>query len=165
MEPSLDNRQLEMLFDIAKEKENNDVMEEIFRLISEQAYFLTCVNFSKKPVIQKDGSLLLEKNTDIKFPLLANSAKETYYPAFSSRMELDLWKQDLEKTTILTLCIDDYVDLLRNDPSVSGIVINPFNQSFIVSKEMLEHVLDVRHQNKPFDKRHTILQDLQRGQK
>ena len=69
------------------------------------------------------------------------------------------------KTTVLTLCIDDYVDLLRNDPSVSGIVINPFNQSFIVSKEMLEHVLDVRHQNKPFDKRHTILQDLQRGQK
>ena len=71
------------ILDIAKEKENNDVMEEIFRLISEQAYFLTCVNFSKKPVIQKDGSLLLEKNTDIKFPLLANSAKETYYPAFS----------------------------------------------------------------------------------
>ena len=67
MEPSLDNRQLEMLFDIAKEKEDNDVMEEIFRLISEQAYFLTCVNFSKKPVIQKDGSLLLEKIPTLSF--------------------------------------------------------------------------------------------------
>lgn len=163
MEPSLDNRQLETLFDIAKEQEKTEIMEEIFRLISEEAYFLTCVNFSKKPVIQKDGSLLLEKNTDIKFPLLANNEKQTFYPAFTSRMELDLWKQDLEKNTVLTLCIDDYVDLLRNDPSVSGIVINPFHQSFIVSKEMLEHILDVRHQNKPYDKRHTILQDLKRG--
>lgn len=164
MQPSLDNRQLCLLLDVLKEKEDSQLMEEAFRLISEESYFLTAVNFSKKPVVQKDGSLLLEKNTDIRFPLLANNKKETFYPAFTSQMELDKWKQNLDETTILTLCVDDYVDLLNNDPTVWGIVINPFNQSFLVSKEMLRHILEVRKQNKPFDHRHTILQDLKRGQ-
>lgn len=160
MEPSLDNRQLCILLDVLKEREDSDVLEETFRLIAEQSYFLGVVNFSKQPIVQKDGSLRLQPMTEIKFPMLVNGDKQTFYPAFTDYMELKKWDQNSDQGMALPFCIDDYVEILEQDPTVSGIVINAFNQSFIVYKEMLQHLLEVRKQNKPYDKRRTFLQDI-----
>ena len=154
------NRQLCILLDVLKEREDSDVLEETFRLIAEQSYFLGVVNFSKQPIVQKDGSLRLQPMTEIKFPMLVNGDKQTFYPAFTDYMELKKWDQNSDQGMALPFCIDDYVEILEQDPTVSGIVINAFNQSFIVYKEMLQHLLEVRKQNKPYDKRRTFLQDI-----
>jgi hypothetical protein len=149
-----------ILLDVLKEREDQDVLEEAFRLIAEQSYFLGVVYFSKQPIMQKDGSLRLQPMTEIKFPMLVNNEKQTFYPAFTDYMELKKWDQNGDQGMALPFCIDDYVEILEQDNTVSGIVINAFNQSFIVYKEMLEHLLEVRKQNKPYDKRRTFLEDI-----
>ena len=160
MTPNLDNRVLVGLLDYLKEKSDKDYMEEMFRMIAEESYFLTPVSFSKKPIIQRDGALRLENDTKLQFPTVRNEEGKAYYPVFTDRMELEKWDIDFNVHTVLTLCIDDYVEMLSMDKENAGIVLNPFNQSFIIDKDFLIHLLQVRKENKPEDVRKTILDGL-----
>ena len=50
--------------------------------------------------------------------------------------------------------------MLTLDNENAGIVLNPFNQSFIIDKDFLIHLLQVRKENKPEDVRKTIMDGL-----
>jgi hypothetical protein len=160
MTPNLDNRVLVTILGYLKEKNDEELAEELFRMIAEESYFLSPVSFSKKPIIQRDGSLRLENDTKLRFPTVRNEEGKAYYPAFTERSELQKWDIDFNIHTVLTLCIDDYVDMLTLDNENAGIVLNPFNQSFIIDKDFLIHLLQVRKENKPEDVRKTILDGL-----
>ena len=83
-----------------------------------------------------------------------------YYPAFTSLDELEKWQdEEVKNASILTLCIDDFLDMLHHDEGTSGVVINPYTQSFLLFKGMMEHLYEVREKAHPFH-RHTILEHL-----
>ncbi|WP_281677189.1 SseB family protein [Eggerthia catenaformis] len=156
---NLDNRRIELLLDYLSNQSNEDYYEQLFTYVAESSYFYVLVSFSKRPVAQKDGSYLLQDDTNISFPVLTNS-RGKYYPVFTSLKECEKWiEYDVHKATVLTLCIDDFIDILNRDTKGMGIVINAFNQSFIISKEMLIHLKKVRDQNHPIH-RHTIFEHL-----
>lgn len=157
---TLHNKRVSELLNEIKTQASDDLYEELFSEIAERAGFLSLVHFSKQPVAQKDGSYLLQDDTNIQFPVLVSPEKRTYYPAFTDMMEMQKWEdQDLKASSILTLHVDDYVEMLKRDKGNHGIVINPFNQSFIIEKEMLDHLIEVRDKEQPV-KRRTIFDNM-----
>ena len=164
-ERSLDNRRLVVLLDTLREHPDDTLYEELFTLIAESSYFYVAAHFDKQPVRQKDGSYLLQNDTHMTFPRLYDDNGVYYYPAFTSLDELEKWQdEEVKKASILTLCIDDFLDMLHHDEGTSGVVINPYTQSFLLFKGMMEHLYEVREKAHPFH-RHTILEHLYKNNK
>lgn len=149
----MDNRMLENLLDIARKNPDHDVLETLFTIIAEDAYFLCVMNFSKKPTMMKDGHVMVHPDTTVYVPVVCTPKGEKYFPAFTNVSELEKWKEvNYKEATIIKAGLDEYLDLLDHNKDHLGIVINPFNQSFLISKEMLLHLQEVRDEGE--DKKH-----------
>lgn len=62
------------------------------------------------------------------------------YPAFTSLEEVDKWEVDLEKEDIylLEMDMDGFFSMLRDNPGVSGFVIDPFTVNLILEQTQLQ---------------------------
>jgi len=137
----MDNIRLSVVMDELKTKPTNELYEELYRLVAESVYFISCVGLANanQPV------------QTLQVPLLRASNGEQYYPVFTDTDELRKWT-GMDKTNVkaMYLCIDDYIELLEYDTQDTlGIVINPFSQSFIIRTELLKHLKTVRDKANP----------------
>ncbi|WP_184313765.1 enhanced serine sensitivity protein SseB [Anaerosolibacter carboniphilus] len=108
--------------------------ENEFNLIEKitQANYLVPVIFQGKI---EDG--VLKKDSIINFKVISNSSDESFYIAFTDWDELGKWSKEPEQTLISTY--DDLKHMVLKSEGIKGFVINPFNQNFIITPEVIEY--------------------------
>ena len=89
-----------------------------------------------------DGGVVYEEEgSNIKFILLEDeSEKLSYFPAFTSKEAMRLWRNDSEQESIET-GLKEYLAMLK-ESSYAGVVIDAFSYDFILKKDQIEKILN-----------------------
>ncbi len=104
------------------------------------AKFLACLNFSEKPEKAEDGRALVKKGTKVTYYTLTAKDGKKYYPVFTDREELARWesvKGSDPMTALVTF--DDFRPILAANPEMSGVVVNPFTDNFIMLRPVVDN--------------------------
>ena len=106
----------------------NEILEEIIM----KANFLSYINSNE----------LESTFGNINFNVLKTDDNKTYLPAFTDLEELSKWGIP-EKMNTITLNFDDYVEIIL-DNNIDGLVINPFGDYYIIPKEGLKDLKEMK---------------------
>lgn len=89
-----------------------------------------------------DGGVVYEEEgSNIKFILLEDeSEKLSYFPAFTSKEAMTLWRNDSEQESI-EIGLKEYLAMLQ-ESSYAGVVVDAFSYDFILKKEQIVKILD-----------------------
>ena len=89
-----------------------------------------------------DGGVVYEEEgSNIKFILLEDEGdKLSYFPAFTSKEAMKLWRNDSEQESI-EIGLKEYLAMLK-ESSYAGVVIDAFSYDFILKKEQIARILD-----------------------
>ena len=88
-----------------------------------------------------DGGVVYEEEgPNIKFILLEDeSEKLSYFPAFTSKEAMRLWRNDSEQESI-EIGLKEYLAMLK-ESSYAGVVIDAFSYDFVLKRELIEKIL------------------------
>lgn len=88
-----------------------------------------------------DGGVVYEEEgSNIKFILLEDeSEKLSYFPAFTSKEAMKLWRNDSEQESI-AIGLKEYLAMLK-ESSYAGVVVDAFNYDFVLKRELIEKIL------------------------
>lgn len=109
----------------------NEVLEEIIMKVN----FLSYINSN-----QNNTETDFE---NINFNVLTTDDNKIYLPAFTDLEELAKWSIPSNMDTI-TLNFDNYVEIILENENIEGLVINPFGDLYILSKEWLRELKDMK---------------------
>ncbi|QPH87940.1 SseB family protein [Campylobacter concisus] len=89
-----------------------------------------------------DGGVVYEEEgSNIKFILLEDEGdKLSYFPAFTSKEAMRLWRNDSEQESI-EIGLKEYLAMLK-ESSYAGVVVDAFSYDFILKKEQIARILD-----------------------
>ena len=107
---------------------DNEILEEIIMKVN----FLSYINSNE----------LESTFGNINFNVLKTDDDKTYLPAFTDLEELSKWGIP-EKMNTITLNFDDYVEIIL-DNNIDGLVINPFGDYYIIPKEGLKDLKEMK---------------------
>ena len=131
-----ENTENQRLKDLLKKmyKDNNPKLEnEILEEIIMKVNFLSYINSNEN-----------ETNFgNINFNVLTTDDNKIYLPAFTDLEELSKWGIPSNMDTI-TLNFDNYVEIILENENIKGLVINPFGDSYILSREWLKELKDMK---------------------
>ena len=88
-----------------------------------------------------DGGVVYEEEgSNIKFILLEDeSEKFSYFPAFTSKEAMKLWRNDSEQESI-EIGLKEYLAMLK-ESSYTGVVVDAFRYAFVLKRELIEKIL------------------------
>ena len=88
-----------------------------------------------------DGGVVYEEEgPNIKFILLEDeSEKLSYFPAFTSKEAMKLWRNDSEQESI-EIGLKEYLAMLK-ESSYAGVVVDAFGYDFVLKRELIEKIL------------------------
>lgn len=136
------NPKIKELF-VQRSKANNEqeylmIMNQIAEELVMHAKLLSVITLSKEPTQKGDGTAVFEEDSTMQFPMLTTNDGLSFYPVFIDWEEVGKW-EILQNTTpnTLVLTFDDYVELIKNQETVAGIVINPFSDNLILTRDMM----------------------------
>jgi len=111
-------------------------------LISElkQARFLAPVEISPQPNEMGGGSVTFTKGTQIRFVLFSLEDGTSVLPAFTDWEEFYLWSTDTQAQAIVATLEDYSAMIVKNDEGAQGLVINPYGESLLLSRETLSQI-------------------------
>ena len=136
----------ELLKQLAERREARDeqgfrnVMNQAAEEICMNAHFLALVRFSEQPKNNGDGTATFEKNTTIGFVMLNDGEGAAWHPAFTDWNELYKWQSAVsgeQPPQTLILGFDDFAGMIEKNTGVRGLVINPFSDNLMLSRETL----------------------------
>lgn len=134
----------------------NAMINEVMR-----AHFLNPAVMNKLEGKQVDGSLVLEKDTTIQFPLLQTPDSASFAMAFCDWGELKKW-HDEENQQVVAFTFDEYATMiLPEDAKIDGFVIDPYGANLVFSKELIASLKQQKEAHE--QERHTMA--LQAGTK
>ena len=89
-----------------------------------------------------DGGVVYEEEgSNIKFILLEDEGEKlSYFPAFTSKEAMKLWRNDSEQESI-EIGLKEYLAMLK-ESSYAGVVVDAFSYDFILKKEQIARILD-----------------------
>lgn len=89
-----------------------------------------------------DGGVVYEEEgSNIKFILLEDEGEKlSYFPAFTSKEAMKLWRNDSEQESI-EIGLKEYLAMLK-ESSYAGVVIDAFSYDFILKKDQIEKILN-----------------------
>ncbi|MDE7398025.1 MAG: enhanced serine sensitivity protein SseB [Oscillospiraceae bacterium] len=136
------NRRLELVKAEDKEAITANV-EEIFMEIMDHALLVTAIKMTKPPKTLPNGEQAIADGTGISFYMLAANDGEHYLPMFTKRAEMEKWKSDTERNTVL-MGFDNMSMIVETNPNCAGIVVNPFGQNFVIPRRFVEDMKERR---------------------
>ena len=88
-----------------------------------------------------DGGVVYEEEgSNIKFILLEDEdEKLSYFPAFTSKEAMKLWRNDSEQESI-EIGLKEYLVMLK-ESSYAGVVVDAFGYDFVLKRELIEKIL------------------------
>ncbi|EGO2826339.1 SseB family protein [Enterococcus faecalis] len=112
----------------------------------------------------EDSKLLLPVNFDSKNKLniikIEDSVGNDYIPAFTDWENLRLG----EESNAVVFTIYDYLKIIQEDLSITGIVINPYSQNLVLNRGNLEFIKsnsgNIRKMNKCQSESHESIQNF-----
>lgn len=114
------------------QKHMNAMINEIMR-----AHFLNPAIMNRIEGDQKDGKIVLEKDTNIQFPLLQTPDQASFAMAFCDWGELKKWRAE-ENQKVVAFTFDNYAAMiLQEDAKIEGFVIDPYGANLVFSKELI----------------------------
>ncbi len=85
----------------------------------------------------KNGSTVMQQETQVQFQLIENQDKEKFFPAFTDQEEKKKWTVSEGKDDVI-MTFDGFAQVLsEKDCNVKGFVINPFGKSVAFPKPMV----------------------------
>lgn len=112
------------------------VMEEILH-----ARFLSPVIVDPVPVPDENGVSKITPDSKIQLPMLNASDGKHYFMAYTDMGELQKWNKEPGQQ-IFGFTFKDYVGMMASANGTSnGVVVNPFGNNLIISKEMIDAML------------------------
>lgn len=125
-----ENQKLKGLLKKLYEDNNPELENEILEEIIMKVNFLSYIN-SK------------QEDENVSFNVLSTDDNKIYLPAFTDLEELSKWGIPTNINT-LTLNFDNYVEIISENENIEGLVINPFGDTFILSREWLNELKDMK---------------------
>ena len=120
-----------------REKQTPESQEAVLEEIVMNARFLIPAEVHMFSEEEKKNNENPEHNARVRFGMLTNDKKETYFPAFTTMDELHKWNPSYEGET-MALSFDDYSAMLSKSSELKGMVIDPFNSNLIIDSRMAE---------------------------
>lgn len=106
-----------------------------------KAEFMLPTDTSKLDFNNKSGEINLKNNSEVSYPILQNSAGESFYPFFTDYNELR--KYDTEsRFSAMSASFDDLQRFSRKS-GVTGITINPFGANIVLTANMLGDIKEI----------------------
>ena len=133
MNKTNENERLKKLLKKIDEDNSPELDNEILEEIIMKANFLSYINSNE----------LESTFGNINFNVLKTDDNKTYLPAFTDLEELSKWGIPANMNTI-TLNFDDYAEIILDNDSIDGLVINPFGDYYIISKEGLKELKEMK---------------------
>ena len=126
---TITNPELKANLEALRIKESPALEQAIYEQICTDARFLSVARPAKD---------FTAENPKYDFPVLTTTSHGyMFYPIFTDMEELRKWNKDEDvQTAVLTL--DDYVQMMEENPKVQGIVINPYGANFSIERDMVE---------------------------
>ena len=122
-------------------KETNQQNEVNLIAALKKASFFAPVLLNQALAKPDGGVVYEEEGSNIKFILLEDEGdKLSYFPAFTSKEAMKLWRNDSEQESI-EIGLKEYLAML-NESSYAGVVIDAFSYDFILKKEQIARILD-----------------------
>ena len=121
-----ENQKLKELLKKMYEDNSSELENEILEEIIMKVNFLSYINSNKNNNEIDLGN--------INFNVLTTDNNKIYLPAFTDLEELSKWGIPSNMDTI-TLNFDNYVEIILENENIEGLVINPFGDSYILSRE------------------------------
>ena len=105
-----------------------------------KAEFLAPVLINQVLAKPDGGAVYEEEGSNIKFILLEDeSEKLSYFPAFTSKEAMKLWRNDSEQESI-EIGLKEYLAMLK-ESSYAGVVVDAFSYDFVLKRELIEKIL------------------------
>ena len=133
MNKTNENERLKKLLKKIDEDNSPELENEILEEIIMKVNFLSYINSNE----------LESTFGNINFNVLKTDDNKTYLPAFTDLEELSKWGIPANMNTI-TLNFDDYAEIILDNDSIDGLVINPFGDYYIISKEGLKELKEMK---------------------
>ena len=133
MNKTNENERLKKLLKKIDEDNSPELENEILEEIIMKANFLSYINSNE----------LESTFGNINFNVLTTDDNKIYLPAFTDLEELSKWGIPANMNTI-TLNFDDYAEIILDNDSIDGLVINPFGDYYIISKEGLKELKEMK---------------------
>ena len=133
MNKTNENDRLKELLKKIDEDNSPELENEILEEIIMKANFLSYINSNE----------LESTFGNINFNVLKTDDNKTYLPAFTDLEELSKWGIPANMNTI-TLNFDDYAEIILDNDSIDGLVINPFGDYYIIPKEGLKDLKEMK---------------------
>ena len=133
MNKTNENERLKKLLKKIDEDNSPELENEILEEIIMKANFLSYINSNE----------LESTFGNINFNVLKTDDNKTYLPAFTDLEELSKWGIPANMNTI-TLNFDDYAEIILDNDSIDGLVINPFGDYYIIPKEGLKDLKEMK---------------------
>ncbi|WP_336162207.1 enhanced serine sensitivity protein SseB [Fusobacterium polymorphum] len=129
----VENQRLKELLKKIDEDNSPELENEILEEIIMKVNFLSYINSNE----------LESTFGNINFNVLKTDDNKTYLPAFTDLEELSKWGIP-EKMNTITLNFDDYAEIILDNDSIDGLVINPFGDYYIIPKEGLKDLKEMK---------------------
>jgi len=102
-----------------------------------KARFLAVFESSTELKDSGDHTTMFEKGTVLSFPMISDADGHAYQPVFGDWTELGKWQGLKPPPKTLIVSFDDLHAMLVKREDVAGIVINPFGESFVISRQWM----------------------------
>lgn len=136
----VENPRLKELLGQWRQERNNELLHQVFEEIVIRAHFLSVIMLSEEPESHGDGTATFKQGTVIQFPTLTTQDENQFYPAFTDWEEVSKWQGITWPPKTLILSFDDYVHMVLNDPNITGVIINPFSDVFLLDRQLLTYL-------------------------
>ena len=133
MNKTNENERLKELLKKINEDNSPELDNEILEEIIMKTNFISYINSNE----------LESTFGNINFNVLKTDDNKTYLPAFTDLEELSKWGIPANMNTI-TLNFDDYAEIILDNDSIDGLVINPFGDYYIIPKEGLKDLKEMK---------------------
>ena len=122
----------EMREEFTPEKQNN-----VLNYALRATFLMPCVVMEDTQLVaEADNHVHFEDKPQVKFLLIQNQDKKTFFPAFTDSSELVKFISEQEYQPF-GMKFTDLATLTEQNPSVDGFVVNPYSHNLPFTKELL----------------------------
>lgn len=134
---AVENPRFKELFAQWNESKSDADLSNLMEEVVLRARFLAVFESSAEFKDTGDHTAVIEKDTILSFPLITDVEEHSYQPVFGDWVEVGKWQALKKPPQSLILSFDDLHEMFVKRENVAGIVINPFGERFVISREWM----------------------------
>ena len=134
---AVENPRFKELFAQWNESKSDADLSNLMEEIVLRARFLAVFESSAEFKDTGNHTAVIEKDTLLSFPMITDTEEHSYQPVFGDWVEVGKWQALKKPPQSLILSFDDLHEMFVKRENVAGIVINPFGERFVISREWM----------------------------